>query len=144
VNTTLLGDPKGTFRHFVGSGGANDIASLARETIIIMRHEARKLRETVAYITSPGYLAGGSSRHDAGLAGGPRRVITDKAIFGFDPDTKRMRLESIHPGTTLDEVLANLGFRPLVPRDLPTTEPPTAEQVRLIRQEIDPKGMYTG
>ncbi|MCL6432143.1 MAG: 3-oxoadipate--succinyl-CoA transferase subunit B [Anaerolineae bacterium] len=144
VNTTLLGDPKGVFRHFVGSGGANDIASLARETIIIIRHEARKLKESIAHITSPGYLTGGDSRRKAGLSGGPRRVITDKAILGFDAQSRRMQLLSIHPGTTLEDVLANLGFEPIVPRDLPTTEPPTQEQIRLIREEIDPEGMYTG
>ncbi len=144
VNTTLLGDPRGAFRHFVGSGGANDIASLARETIIIIRHEARKLKESIAHITSPGYLCGGDSRREAGLSGGPRRVITDKAIFGFHPESRRMQLLSVHPGTTLEDVVANLGFEPIVPRDLPTTEPPTAEQIRLIREEIDPEGMYTG
>jgi acyl CoA:acetate/3-ketoacid CoA transferase beta subunit len=144
LNTTLLGDPKGKFRHFVGSGGANDIASCARRTIIIVRHEARKLKEAVSFVTSPGYLRGGREREAAGLRGGPSRVITDKAILDFDPESKRMRLTSIHPGTTLEDVLANLSFQPIVPDDLPTTEPPTAEQVRLIRHEIDPEGMYAG
>jgi len=144
LNTTLIGDPKGKFRHFVGSGGANDIASCARRTIIIIRHEARKLSEAVSFVTSPGYLRGGREREAAGLRGGPSRVITDKAILGFDPESKRMRLISIHPGTTLEDVLANLSFQPIVPDDLPTTEPPTAEQVRLIRHEIDPEGMYAG
>jgi acyl CoA:acetate/3-ketoacid CoA transferase beta subunit len=144
LNTTLLGDPKGNFRHFVGSGGANDIASCARRTIIIIRHEARKLKEAVSFVTSPGYLRGGREREAAGLRGGPSRVITDKAILDFDPESKRMRLISIHPGTTLEDVLANLSFQPIVPDDLPTTEPPTAEQVRLIREEIDPEGMYAG
>jgi len=144
LNTTLIGDPKGKFRHFVGSGGANDIASCARRTIIIIRHEARKLSEAVSFVTSPGYLRGGSEREAAGMRGGPSRVITDKAIFDFDPESKRMRLISIHPGTTLEDVLANLSFQPIVPDDLPTTEPPTAEQVRLIRHEIDPEGMYAG
>lgn len=144
LNTTLIGDPKGKFRHFVGSGGANDIASCARRTIIIIRHEARKLSEAVSFVTSPGYLRGGREREAAGLRGGPSRVITDKAILGFDPESKRMRLISIHPGTTLEDVLANLSFQPIVPDDLPTTEPPTAEQVRLIRREIDPEGMYAG
>ncbi len=144
LNTTLIGDPKGKFRHFVGSGGANDIASCAQRTIIIIRHEARKLNEAVSFVTSPGYLRGGSEREAAGLRGGPSRVITDKAILGFDPENKRMRLISIHPGTTLEDVLANLSFQPIVPDDLPTTEPPTAEQVRLIRHEIDPEGMYAG
>jgi len=144
LNTTLLGDPRGQFRHFVGSGGANDIASCARRTIIIIRHEARKLNEAVSFVTSPGYLRGGEDREAAGLRGGPGRVITDKAIFGFDPESKRMKVESIHPGATLEDILANLSFRPIVPDHLPTTEPPTAEQVRLIREEIDPNGMYAG
>jgi glutaconate CoA-transferase, subunit B len=144
LNTTLLGDPRGKFRHFVGSGGANDIASCARRTIIIIRHEARKLREAVSFVTSPGYLGGGAEREAATLRGGPSRVITDKAIFGFDPESKRMRIESIHPGTSLEDVLANLSFQPMVPGDLPVTAPPTAEQVWLIRHEIDPAGMYSG
>ena len=144
LNTTLLGDPKGEFRHFTGSGGANDIASYARRTITIIRHEARKLNEAVAFVTSPGYLRGGSEREAAGLAGGPGRVITDKAIFDFDPESKRMRLVSVHPGITLDDVLSNMNFRPVVPKDLPTTEAPTPEQIRLIREEIDPQGMYVG
>lgn len=144
LNTSLLGDPRGKFRHFVGSGGANDIASSARRTIIIIRHEARKLREAVSFVTSPGYLRGGTEREIATLRGGPSRVITDKAIFGFDPESKRMRIESIHPGTSLEDVLANLSFRPMVPGDLPVTAAPTAEQVWLIRHEIDPEGMYSG
>jgi glutaconate CoA-transferase, subunit B len=144
LNTTLLGDPKGKFRHFVGSGGANDIASCARRTIMIMRHEARKLNEAVSFITSPGFLHGGDERQAAGLRGGPSRVITDKAIFGFHPESKRMQVESIHPGATLDDVVAHLSFQPIVPDRLAITEPPTAEQVRLIRCEIDPEGMYAG
>ena len=144
LNTTLLGDPKGKFRHFTGSGGGNDIASCARRTIIIIRHEARKLNEAVSFVTSPGYIRGGEDREAAGLRGGPSRVITDKAIFDFDPESKRMRLVSIHPGTTREEVLADMNFQPIVPDDLPSTEPPTAEQIRLIREEIDPDGMYAG
>lgn len=144
LNTTLLGDPKGKFRHFTGSGGGNDIASCARRTVIIIRQEARKLNEAVSFVTSPGYLRGGGDREAAGLQGEPSRVITDRAVFGFDPVSKRMRLESIHPGITLEEVLENMSFQPIVPDDLPTTEPPTAEQVRLIREVIDPERMYAG
>jgi glutaconate CoA-transferase subunit B len=144
LNTTLLGDPKGKFRHFTGSGGANDIASSARRTIVIIRHEARKLNEAVAFVTSPGYIGGRGDRESARLLGGPSRVITDKAIFDFDPESRRMRLVSIHPGIMLEDVLANMNFQPIVPDDLPTTELPTAEQIRLIREEIDPQGMYAG
>jgi acyl CoA:acetate/3-ketoacid CoA transferase beta subunit len=144
LNTTLLGDPTGKFRRFTGSGGGNDIASCANRTVIIIRHEARKLNETVSFITSPGYLRGNGERARMGLRGGPDRVITDKAVFGFDPESKRMRLESIHPNTTLQDVLSNMNFKPIVPEDLPFTAPPTAEQVRLIREEIDPERMYAG
>lgn len=144
LNTTLLGDPKGKFRRFTGSGGGNDLASNARRTVITIRHEARKLNQAVTFITSPGYLRGGDEREKLGLRGGPSRVITDKAIFGFDPESKKMRLESIHPNTTLDDVLSNMNFEPLVPDDVPVTVPPTAEEVRLIREEIDPEKAYAG
>jgi len=144
LNTTLIGDPQGKYRHFTGSGGANDIASSANRTVIIIRQEARKLKEAISFVTSPGYLRGGDERKKAGLRGGPARVITDKAIFGFDPVSKFMKLESIHPGTTLEEVLDTMGFSPIIPEHVPTTTPPTPEQVRLIREEIDPNGMYAG
>ena len=71
-------------------------------------------------------------------------MITDKAIFDFDPESKRMRLVSIHPGITLEDALANMNFQPILSDDLPITEPPTAEQIRLIREEIDPERMYAG
>ena len=143
LNTTLVGDPKGSFRHMVGSGGANDIASSARNTIIIMRHEARKFKEKVSFNTSPGYLDGGDSRAKAGLMGGPRRVITDKAVFSFHPETKEMQLTSIHPGNTLEDVLDNMGFTPIVPAEVPMTEPPTKTQIEIIREELDPRKIYT-
>jgi glutaconate CoA-transferase subunit B len=144
LNTSLVGDPRGQFRHMIGSGGANDIASCAKRTIIIMRHEARKLKKAISFITSPGYISGGNSRAQAGLHGGPSRVITDKAIFGFHPETKQMTLVSIHPGNSLEDVLATMGFSPVLPPQIPTTEPPEKEQLRLIREVIDPMKMYMG
>ena len=144
LNTTLVGDPKGKFRHMVGSGGANDIASCAKKTILIMRQEERKFRETISFVTSPGFVSGGDSRKKAGLGGGPSRVITDKAIYGFHPETKKMMLLSIHPGNTLKDVTSTLGFQPVVPSQVPFTEPPTSEHLRLIREVIDPERMYMG
>jgi len=144
LNTTLLGDPKEKFRHMIGSGGANDIASCAQRTIIIMRHEERKLKKAISFITSPGFLSGGDSRSKAGLAGGPSRLITDKAIFSFHPDTRQMMLASIHPGITQEEVLGTMGFTPIIPAHVPFTEPPTPQQVRIIREVIDPQHMYMG
>jgi glutaconate CoA-transferase subunit B len=144
LNTTLIGDPRGKFRHMVGSGGANDIASSAKRNIIIMRHDARKLKKTISFVTSPGYVTGGDSRAKAGLGGGPSRVITDKAIFGFHPETKQMMLMSIHPGNTIEDVVGTMGFAPVVPKDVPYTEPPDKEQLRIIREVIDPRKMYMG
>jgi glutaconate CoA-transferase subunit B len=144
LNTTLIGDPRGKFRHMVGSGGANDIASSAKRTIIIMRHDARKLKKTISFVTSPGYVTGGESRAKAGLSGGPSRVITDKAIFGFHPETKQMMLMSIHPGNTIEDVVGTMGFAPVVPKKVPFTEPPEKEQLRIIREVIDPRKMYMG
>ena len=144
LNTTLVGDPRGKFRHMVGSGGANDIASSAKRNILIMRHDARKLKKTISFVTSPGYVTGGESRAKAGLSGGPSRVITDKAIFGFHPETKQMMLMSIHPGNTIEDVVGTMGFGPVVPQHVPYTEPPEKEQLRIIREVIDPRKMYMG
>jgi glutaconate CoA-transferase, subunit B len=144
LNTTIVENPKGKFRHMTGSGGANDIASCAKKTIYIMRQEERKFRESIAFITSPGYMQGGDARQKAGLSGGPSRVITDKAVFGFHPETKKMMLVSIHPGNRLEDVLSTIGFHPAIPKEVPFTESPSAEQLRLIREVIDPECMYMG
>jgi len=144
LNTTLVGDPRGKFRHMVGSGGANDIASCAQRTVIIIRHEAHKLQEAISFITSPGFLTGGDSRQQASLRGGPNRVITNKAIFKFHETTREMELVSIHPGNTMEDVLLTMGFTPVVPNEVPFTDPPSPEQVRLIREVIDPQRIYMG
>jgi glutaconate CoA-transferase subunit B len=109
-----------------------------------MRQEQRKFRETISFVTSPGFVNGGDSRKKAGLDGGPSRVITNKAIYGFHPESKKMMMVSIHPGNTLEDVISTLGFHPIVPLQVPFTEPPTAKQLQLIREVIDPEKMYMG
>ncbi len=143
-NSTEVLRDDGGLRRFGGGGGANDIASHARSTIIIIRHEKRKLVEKLVHNTSPGHLGGPDGRKRAGLrGGGPSRVLTDKAVFGFDKATGKMKLLSIHPGVTEEELIAETGFPLEVPRDLPRTPPPSDEDVRLIREELDPYQMYT-
>lgn len=144
LNTTMIRTPKGD-RHINGSGGGNDIASLAKRTIIIMGHEKRKLSERVSFVTTPGYLSGSRAREDLGLrGGGPWRVITDKAVLGFDDVTRKMKLISVHPGGTLDDVISNTGFPLILPEKVETTRPPTREQLRCIREVIDADRLYTG
>jgi glutaconate CoA-transferase subunit B len=144
LNTTLLKDESGNVRYFNGSAGGNDTASLAKRTIVIMRHTKRKLRHALAHLTSPGFVDGRGRRELALRGGGPCRLITDRAVIGFDPDTHEATLVSLHPVVRLEEVLENTGFRLHVPKDLPPTPLPNSEEVRLLREEIDPEGIYLG
>ena len=141
INTALLKED-GKVRYFNGSAGGNDVASLAKRVIIIIRHEKRKLPEAVAHLTSPGFV-GGKSREALGLrGGGPSRIITDKAILGFDRETRTASLLSVHPGVKVEAVVENTGFQLQVTGRIPTTPLPTAEELRLLREEIDPRRMY--
>jgi glutaconate CoA-transferase subunit B len=143
INTTLSRDG-GRLRYFNGSAGGNDVASLAKRVIVIMRHEKRKLPIAVSHLTSPGFV-GGKSREELGLrGGGPHRIITDKAVMGFDCETHSASLLSLHEGVTLEDVLANTGFPVAVPVRIETTPLPRSEELRLLREEIDPKGVYLG
>ena len=142
INTTLLKQESGKTRYVNGSAGGNDVASLAKRVIVIMRHEKRKLPLAVAHLTSPGFV-GGRSRDELGLrGGGPSRVITDMAVLGFDPGTHSASLLSLHPGIRLEELIENTGFPLHIPKEVPTTPLPTAEELRLLREEIDPKGVH--
>src|SRR5687768_16672108 len=111
LNSSFIGDPARPKTRLPGTGGGNDIASLA-QMIVAMKHEKRRFVERVAFVTSTGFLHGGTSRRDSGLpAGGMYRVVTDLGIFGFDEDTKRMNVVALHQGVTFDQVQENTGFR---------------------------------
>jgi glutaconate CoA-transferase subunit B len=143
INTTLSRED-GRLRYFNGSAGGNDVASLAKRVIVIMRHEKRKLPSVVAHLTSPGF-PGGRPRAELGLRGnGPHRIITDKAVIGFDRTSHSASLVSVHPGTSVEDVLENTGFDLIVPDQVPPTPLPSVEELRLLREEIDPKGVYLG
>ena len=143
VNSTVIGDYFKPQVRLPGSGGANDIASLAKRVVIIVPHQARKFPRRVQYVTTPGYLDGPGARERAGLRGaGPVRVVTTLAVMGFDAETRRMKLESLHPGVSLDDVRRNTGFEFPVDEPLVETPAPTSEQLRLLREEIDPQGVY--
>jgi glutaconate CoA-transferase subunit B len=145
LNSTVIGEYRRPTVRLPGSGGANDIGSLARRLVIMVPHERRRLVPRVQYLTTPGFLDGPGARERAGLRGeGPTRVITDLAVLDFDPATKRMRLATLHPGVTVEEVEARTGFPLLRAPGLGETPVPSAEEIRLLRERIDPEGMYIG
>jgi glutaconate CoA-transferase subunit B len=125
-----------------GSGGGNDIVSSAKRIVVIMTHEKRKMVKKLDYLTSPGFLNGPGAREKIGLlGGGPSLVVTNLCQMDFDPKTKRIRLASIHPGVTVEQILENTGFDLIIPEKVSTTESPTCEELALLRQ-IDPHGIY--
>ena len=139
LNITAIGDYRKTKVRLIGCLALPEHLAFARRPFIVADLNKRVFIEKVDFITGAGYLTGGNSRIHAGLKPqGPYMVFTDKALFDFDEDTKVMRLKSLHPGVSVEDVKANMGFAPVIPEDVPTTEPPTEEQVRLIREVIDP------
>jgi len=142
INTTYIGSFEKPTVRLPGSGGGNDIISSARRIVVIMTHEKRKMVKKLDYLTSPGFLDGPGARERTGLSGGgPSLVVTNLCQMDFDPETKRIRLASVHPGVTVQQVLENSGFDLIVPKKVPETEPPTHEQLKLLRA-IDPNGIY--
>lgn len=147
VNSTIIGN---NFRkpkiRFPGSGGANDIASLCWKSIIIMIQDRRKFVKKIDFITTPGYLTGKGAREKAGLppGTGPYKVITNLAIIGFDEVEKCMKVESIHPGITKEEVIQNTEFDLMWEEEIGQTQPPTPEELKILREEVDPYGYVTG
>jgi glutaconate CoA-transferase subunit B len=130
-------------RRFPGSGGGNEVASLCWKTILVMKHEPRRFVEVVDFMTSPGYLNGPGGREKAGLprGTGPWRVVTSQALFGFAEDTKRLKLLGILKGLSGIQVLEGMEFRPLVADRLEEINPPTDEELRVLREQIDPSGI---
>ena len=107
--------------------------------------EKRKFVEKVDFISSPGYLDGSpGARERAGLPAntGPYRIVTERAVFGFDDESHMMRLLAIAPWISLEEVLARMDFEPLIADPLEELAPPTEEELSILRAEIDPSG-YT-
>jgi glutaconate CoA-transferase, subunit B len=130
VNTSFIGPPEHPKVRLPGSGGANDIVSSCREIFVITKHEPRRFVERVDFITSPGYLDGGDARERAGLTGArPVAVITDLALLGFDPVSKRMRLDGLQPGASVGDVRAKTGFELMVPATIGELAPPTREEM---------------
>lgn len=144
LNSTCIGDYFHPQVRLAGSGGANDLASSAARTIIMVRQDGRNFVEKLDYLTSPGHLTGPGAREIAGLSGGgPQAVITTMGIYRFDQETREMYLEKIHPGVDLEKVKASVKWNLQVFPHLSETEPPTEEQI-IIMRTVDPLGVYLG
>ena len=140
LDTTWVRDGDREIR-LPGSGGACDIACLAGRTVLVMPHEPRRFVERVPYVTSPGYDPDGDGATRAAPGGGPSALVTSKATFGFD-DHGELRLESVHPGERVDDVLADLPWEVKTVTDVGVTPAPTDEELKLIRR-FDPDGFWT-
>jgi glutaconate CoA-transferase subunit B len=160
LNSTEVRASDGRITRLPGSGGACDIASLAQRFVALMEHSKRRLPERVSYITSPGNGDGGNWRSRVGLPrGGPAACITTKAVLRFktpdDQSSNRQKdsspqecevgeayLASVHPGVTVEDVLANTGWKLRVATDVAVTPPPTSAELKAIR-DYDREGFWT-
>jgi glutaconate CoA-transferase, subunit B len=143
LNSTVIGDYAKPKTRLPGSGGACEIATNAQRTFMIMRLKRRAFVEKLDFVTSPGHLTGGDSRAKLGLpGGGPELMITDKGILNFDNSQREMQLSALYSGVTVDEVKAEVGWPLRLAGKMEDVDPPSAEELRLIREELDPGAMY--
>ena len=140
-NITCLGPYEQPKVRLVGSVLQTEHFSLFGREYILMEHQRRSFVDRVDFITGAGYLDGARAREQAGLQpSGPRYVVTDLAVLGFNAATKRMQVDSLHPGVRVEQVQEQTGFPLLIPDPVPTTIPPTTEELALLRQRVDPHG----
>jgi len=143
LNTTVIGDYQNPKTRLPGSGGACEIAINARRIFMIMRLSKRAFVPKIDFLTSPGHLDGGNARRKLGLPGyGPDKVITDKALFTFDNPEREMMLVELAPGETVESVQAVIGWPIRVADELREMMPPTAAELTVVRDQLDPQGLY--
>src|SRR6266446_6467458 len=113
LNSTMIGkDYKRPKVRLPGSGGANDLASFCWRILVVTNHDKRRFVEKLDFLTTPGYLTGPGAREAAGLppGTGPFRVISDLAVLGYEEQTRRMQVLSLHPGVQLEQLQKATGF----------------------------------
>jgi glutaconate CoA-transferase, subunit B len=140
LNSTVIGDHANPKVRFPGSGGANDFASFCWKMMVMTPQDSKRFVEKLDFLTTPGWLSGGRSREESGLplGAGPHKIITNMAVMDFEPESKRMRVISINPGYGLKDVQENCGFELLKASRIEETAPPTEEELRVLREEVDP------
>lgn len=143
INATLIGND---YAHpkvrLPGSGGAQEIAAWANRCYIMTPHQKRRFPERVDFLTSAGYLDGSGARERAGLRGrGPVAVVTDIGIL--EPDSRgELILTALHPGKTVEMARENTGWDLQTAPQMRFTEPVTEREIRILREELDPTGIY--
>jgi len=144
LNSVVIGDHDHPKVRLPGSGGGNDVGSFCWKTIAIMQHDARRFIPKVDFLTTPGFLSGPGTREAAGLPpeSGPVFVVSTLALMDYDPHTCRMRLKGLYPGVSQEEVVAATGFELVMPVQIESIPAPSTEELRLLRQEIDPLKFY--
>lgn len=144
LNTSYVGDPARPSVKLPGSGGGADIAILSRRWVTLMSHERRRLVERVSFVTSPGHGDGspGWRQRNGILGGGPVAIITTLAVLRFADGGGEAQLASVHPGHTVEDVLANTGWELRVADDVGETSPPSDAELDSIRR-FDPDGFWT-
>lgn len=144
LNSTVIGEHDHPKVRLPGSGGGNDVGSHCWRTIAIMRHDSRRFVEQVDFITTPGYLDGPGAREKAGLppGTGPFRVVTTLAVLGYHPESRRMVLLATQPGVSVEQVLENTGFELLLGEEIEASPPPSEEELRILREEVDKDKYY--
>jgi glutaconate CoA-transferase, subunit B len=143
LNTTVIGDYHSPKVRLPGSGGACEIAINCGRLLILMRLSRRSFVERLDFVTSPGHLGGKGERERLGMPGrGPDVVVTDMATFDFETSERQMRLVSLHPGVSVEDIRERVGWELHVAENLVVTPEPTEEELRLIREELDPGGIY--
>jgi glutaconate CoA-transferase subunit B len=141
LNTTVIGDYERPTVRLPGSGGACEIAIHARRVLVIAPQSRQSFPAALDFVTSPGHLARPGDRERHGFpGGGPVMVVTDLACYGFTAG--EMTLASLHPGVTRERVRETLGWEVRVSDEVTETEPPTPEELRLLRHELDPGHLY--
>lgn len=142
INSTWVNRADGSRARLPGSGGANDIASHCRQVVILTNHELRRFPERCDYITSPGFLEGAGSRERVGLKPVRIKVITDLCVMEGEDQLGELVLTGLMPGVSVEQVFANTGFRPKVAETLVEIEPPSQDNLVLLRTELDPENRY--
>lgn len=138
LNTTVIGDYDSPRVRLPGSGGAPEIAASCREVFLMVRHGPRTFVDRVEFVTSVGHGDGHGAREELGLRGkGPVRVVTDIAVLEPDPDSRELTLVRVHPGVEVDQVRAATGWDLAVARPVAVTEPPTDEELAVLRRLVE-------